>query len=135
MVLLSETFCSTQFYYKYIRRSRPEVSSDHPKNAVGRREILAYLSWVRHPAIYRRRRLGALLVASVTVYLLYATAGADAGTAPVSYTVEYGDTLWEIATEHYPASEDPRAKIEAIRRENGLEGYAIRPGTRLELPR
>jgi hypothetical protein len=88
---------------------------------------------VKHSTIYRRRRLGALLVASVIVYLLYANAGA--GTAPVFYTVEYGDTLWEIATEHYPASEDPRTKIEAIRHENGLEGYAIRPGTRLELPR
>ncbi|MCA1848821.1 MAG: LysM peptidoglycan-binding domain-containing protein [Actinobacteria bacterium] len=90
---------------------------------------------MKHFTAYRRRRLGTLLVASVIVYLLYASAGADAGTAPVSYTVEYGDTLWEIATEHYPASEDPRAKIEAIRHENGLEGYAIRPGTRLELPR
>ena len=95
--------------------------------------ILDYLSRVKHPAIYRRRRLGALLVACVLVYLLHTSAGAD--TAPASYTVEYGDTLWEIATEHYPASEDPRAKIEAIRLENGLEGYAIRPGTRLELPR
>ncbi len=90
---------------------------------------------MKRSGVYRRRRLGALLVASVIVYLLYATAGADAGTAPASYTVEYGDTLWEIATEHYPASEDPRAKIEAIRHENDLEGYAIRPGTRLELPR
>ena len=76
-----------------------------------------------------------MLVASAVVYLLYTGAGAGAGTAPYSDTVEHGDTLWEIATEHYPASEDPRAKIEAIRHENGLEGYAIRPGTRLELPR
>jgi LysM repeat protein len=74
-------------------------------------------------------------VTSVFAYALYAAAGADAGTEPVPYTVAAGDTLWEIATEHYPASEDPRAKIEAIRHENGLEGYAIRPGTRLELPR
>jgi LysM domain len=76
-----------------------------------------------------------LLVASIIVYFLYANAGADAGTRPASYTVEYGDTLWEVATEHYPASEDPRAIIEAIRQENGLEDYGLRPGMRLEFPR
>src|SRR3712207_9040437 len=65
----------------------------------------------------RRRRLGALLATSAVVYILYANAGA--GAAPVSYEVEHGDTLWEIATEHYPPSEDPRATIETIRRENG----------------
>jgi LysM repeat protein len=90
---------------------------------------------VQHSEIYRRRRLGALLAASAVVYLLYTNAGADAGTAPTTYTVTPGDTLWEVATEHYPPSEDPRAAIEAIRRENGLEGYEIRPGMRLELPR
>ena len=90
---------------------------------------------MRHPGIYRRRRLGALLAVFAVVYILYASAGADAGTAPASYTVEYGDTLWEVATEHYPSSEDPRAAIEAIRQENGLEGYGLRPRMRLEMPR
>jgi hypothetical protein len=88
-----------------------------------------------HPGIYRRRRLGALLGTSIIVYFLYANAGAGAGTAPDFYTVEYGDTLWEVATEHYPSSEDPRVTIEAIRQENGLEGYGLRAGMRLELPR
>jgi LysM domain-containing protein len=90
---------------------------------------------MRYSGIYRIRRLGALLAAFAVVCILYANGGADAGTTPVSYTVEYGDTLWEVATEHYPSSEDPRAAIEAIRRENGLEGYGLRPGMRLELPR
>jgi nucleoid-associated protein YgaU len=89
----------------------------------------------RRSEIYRRRRLGASLAVSAIVYVLYINAGADAGTEPVSYTVEHGDTLWKIATEHYPRSEDPRAAIEAIREENGLDGYGIRQGTRLELPR
>jgi LysM repeat protein len=85
--------------------------------------------------VYRRRRLGALLVASAFACALHAAAGADAGTGPVTYTVATGDTLWEIATEQYPPAEDPRATIEAIRQENGLEGYLIQPGMRLQLPR
>jgi LysM repeat protein len=76
-----------------------------------------------------------LLIVSLIVCAFYAATGADAGTAPAFYTVTPGDTLWEIATEHYPPSEDPRATIEAIREENGLEGYGIEPGMRLELPR
>ncbi len=76
-----------------------------------------------------------MLVALATACALYAATGADAGTEPVPYTVAAGDTLWEIATEQYPPSEDPRATVEDIRRENGLEGYLIEPGMRLELPR
>jgi LysM repeat protein len=85
--------------------------------------------------VYRRRRLGAVLVALAMACALYAATVADAGTEPVPYTVASGDTLWEIATEQYPPSEDPRATVENIRRENGLEGYLIEPGMRLELPR
>jgi hypothetical protein len=90
---------------------------------------------MKRSGIYRRRRLGALLVTSTIFYVLYANAGVDAGTAPRFYTVEHGDTLWEVATEHYPSSEDPRAAIEAIRQRNDLEGYGLSAGMRLELPR
>ena len=78
--------------------------------------------------------MGALLVVAVFAYALYAATGAGAGTEPVPYTVAAGDTLWEIATEQYPPSRDPRATVEDIRAENGLEGYLIRPGMRLDLP-
>ena len=67
-------------------------------------------------------------------YLLYANAGA-AESQPRYHTVEPGDTLWRIATEHYAPGEDPREKVEEIRHQNGLEGYAIQPGLPLELPR
>ena len=65
---------------------------------------------------------------------MYANAGA-AEPEPDHHTVEPGDTLWQIATEHYAPTDDPRVRVEAIRRENGLKGYGIQPGMRLELPR
>ena len=77
--------------------------------------------------------MGALLATLLTAYLLGAGPG-YADPAPVSPTVEPGDTLWSIATEHQPRSEDPRAKVEAIRQKNCLEAYITRPGMRLELP-
>jgi LysM repeat protein len=101
---------------------------------VGRGLTFGYLPRMRHPGVYRRRRLGALLAATAVVYVLYANAGA-AEPGPHYHTVEPGDTLWRIATEHYAPGEDPREKVEEIRLENGLEGYGIRPGARLELPR
>jgi LysM repeat protein len=100
---------------------------------VGIGQLSGYLSQVKRPEIYWRRRLGALLATLLTAYLLGAGTG-SADPAPASHTVEPGDTLWSIATGHYPPSEDPRTKVEAIRQENRLEGYSIRPGMRLELP-
>ena len=77
--------------------------------------------------------MGALLATLLIAYLLGAGTG-SADPAPGSRTVAPGDTLWSIATEHYPPSEDPLVNIEAIRQENALEAYGIRPGMRLELP-
>ncbi len=111
----------------------PNVSPRLPNKTVGRSPIVGYLSQVTHPETYRRRRLVALLAILLTAYLLHTGTG-SADRVPISHTVETGDTLWSIATEHYPPSEDPRANVEAIRKENGLEGYGIRPGMRLELP-
>ena len=65
---------------------------------------------------------------------LYTGAWADAEQPPNSYSVAPGDTLWSIAIEHYPPSEDPRLAIEAIRQVNEMEDHQIHPGQLLELP-
>lgn len=65
---------------------------------------------------------------------LHAAAGADAESEPEFHAVRPGDTLWEVATEEYPTTGDPRVKVEEIRVENGLDGYTIRPGDVLEIP-
>lgn len=105
-----------------------------PEKPVGKRRIIDYLPRVRHPGVYRRRRLGALLATTAVACLFYANAGA-AEPEPDYHTVEPGDTLWHVATENYAPAYDPRERVEVIRRENGLEGYAIQPGMRLTLPR
>ena len=84
--------------------------------------------------VYRRRRIGALFVAAVLAFALYAGGGAGAEPPSVLYTVEPGDTLWSVATEHYPPSEDPRVTVETIREANDLADAQIYPGMRLKLP-
>ncbi len=101
---------------------------------VGKTLFFDYSSSVNCSVVYRRRRLGALMVALLAVGMIYARVG-SADSPSAFYTVASGDTLWEIATEHYPPSEDPRVMIETIREENGLTGYGLQPGQRLELPR
>ena len=75
-----------------------------------------------------------MFVAAVLAFALYAGGGAGAEAPSVLYTVEPGDTLWSVATEHYPPSEDPRVAVEVIREANDLPGAEIYPGMRLELP-
>lgn len=71
---------------------------------------------------------------AVLAFALYSGTGAGAESPSVFYTVSPGDTLWSVATEHYPPSEDPRVAVEVIREENGLPDSEIYPGMRLELP-
>lgn len=97
---------------------------------------MPYIRWVKTTrTTYRRRRLGALLVAAILSFaLLYAGGNAGAESPTIHHTVVPSETLWEITVEHYPPSEDPRPIIEEIREINGLEGYDIQPGIALELP-
>ena len=79
------------------------------------------------------------LVVGTVVLLVGASLGlavaAHGGTEP-SYTtvvVQPGDTLWSIASEHYPA-DDVRVRVDDIEQANGLQGPAIQVGQTLRLP-
>jgi LysM repeat protein len=72
--------------------------------------------------------LTALLGAVMTQVVL-----GTAGSAAPAVVVQPGQTLWGIATQHYPQS-DPRAAIAAIELANHLHGAGIMPGERLLLP-
>lgn len=75
-----------------------------------------------------------MFVAAILAFALYSASNAGAEAPPVNHTVQPGETLWEITTEYYSPSEDPRPRIEGIRTANGLTDFRIHPGQKLELP-
>lgn len=97
-----------------------------------------------HPAVYRRRRLVALLLL-VTVVALASTLmsavtgprpadGAAVGVGdagPVTYVVRHGDSLWSVARDLQPSG-DVRPLVDALAEANG--GPVVRPGDVLALP-
>ena len=62
--------------------------------------------------------------------LLAAVAAVPAYTTVV---VQSGDTLWSIASEHYP-EDDVRVRVDDIEQANGLAGPTIEVGQTLRLP-
>jgi hypothetical protein len=78
------------------------------------------------------------LVMGGGAFLMFAVVLAQAahGQQPSGYqqvTVKAGDTVWSIASDHYPGA-DPRQKVDEIIRANGLRGPAVYPGEQLKLP-
>jgi LysM repeat protein len=71
------------------------------------------------------------LALCVSLGLAVAAHGSSAGDATV--VVQPGDTLWSIASQHYP-SDDVRARVEDIERANGLHSPLIEAGETLRLP-
>jgi len=74
--------------------------------------------------------LGAVAAANLALALVVH------GGTPAVYTevvVQPGDTLWSIASEHYP-SDDVRVRVEDIERVNGLHSPVIQVGETLHLP-
>ena len=78
-----------------------------------------------------------VLMASLASAILLTTAsraeGRASGPAP-SVVVQPDDTLWSIATRTAP-DRDPYAAMAEIKKINGIEGYVVHAGQRLELPR
>jgi LysM repeat protein len=78
-----------------------------------------------------------ILMASVASAILLATASRaenrERGPAP-SVVVQPHDTLWSIATRTAP-DRDPYAAMAEIKELNGIRGYVVHPGQKLELPR
>ena len=70
-----------------------------------------------------------ILVGAVMTQVVLGTAGSRGP----SMVVQPGETLWGIASSHYPQS-DPRAAISSIEAANHLDGPDITPGERLLLP-
>jgi LysM repeat protein len=80
--------------------------------------------------------LSGLLGITGALAVLTAAAGqaADPQGPPPTTVVEQGDTLWSIAERHAPRR-DRFTTVDEIRRLNGLDGYQIRTGQHLVLPR
>jgi nucleoid-associated protein YgaU len=80
-------------------------------------------------------RRTALVLATVVLASLGLAVSAHGGTNPTYTTVvvQPGDTLWSIASEHYPA-DDVRARVDDIEQANGLRSPAIQMGQTLRLP-
>ena len=80
-------------------------------------------------------RIIVLLVAVFALLALaFSSARAAGGTpeAGARHVVKPGDTLWEIAADHYQG--DPRSAVWRIQQRNGLTSPALVPGMTLYLP-
>lgn len=100
----------------------------------------------RPDVVYRRRRLGAALLAVVVlvalvlaVRLAAAALGgvsASAPEAPLSpvpaHVVQPGDTLWSVAEALTPPGDDVRVTVDRLQRAHG--SAALQVGQRLVLP-
>lgn len=87
-----------------------------------------------YPRPRRRRGWGRILV--VTAILLIATARLAYGSGPVAsdtVVVAPGDTVWSIASAHFPG--DPRPHVQEILVANHLGSPTLTPGQTLRIPR
>jgi nucleoid-associated protein YgaU len=84
---------------------------------------------------YRQVRRAVLVLVLVLLASLGLAIAARGGARPADSTVvvQPGDTLWSIASEHYPA-DDVRVRVQDIEQANDLHSPAIEVGQTLRLP-
>ena len=81
-----------------------------------------------------RLRRTALALGAVLALGLGLAVAADGDTrSPTTIVVQPGDTLWSIASEHYPG-DDVRVRVQDIEQANGLHGPRLEVGQSLKLP-
>lgn len=95
--------------------------------------------------VQRRRRFAGLLRFAVFLLLVFlaawagvrvAYAGIDAAVEGERYVASAGDTLWQVALEHYGDDVDPRRAVYEIRVANSFApSRVLQPGDELVLPR
>ena len=80
-----------------------------------------------------RTRLAAVGLAVAGVFVLGGVAYGGATSGPQHVVVHRGDTLWGIASAHYPG-DDLQYRVNEIEATNHLAGGVIIPGQALTLP-
>lgn len=89
--------------------------------------------------VRRNRLVAVLFVVGLALVLAFGAgtlmADADGPTAIAdTVTVQPGETLWDVAVDHTPAGQDPRATLDQIRDLNGLTGTDVPAWTAVVLP-
>jgi hypothetical protein len=87
-------------------------------------------------SVYARRRrnlLFALIAIIGLAWFVFAQANAPK-VEMVTVTVAQGESLWSLAEELAPATQDPRDWIYEVSKLNGLESSDLTPGMTLTVP-